>query len=141
MALTAVTGLPGEALAHDAALALGFACLISGALVAYVSAGWGGLARSLPMLLLVGAAMGLVQWLVATSGLWTLGSTSGALAGAVVGVAYVLSPLGRGKVQARSRRGQRVAQLKLGAGGVCDFAAAGFLGQSHRAAGGADGQP
>lgn len=102
VALTAVTGLPGELLAHDAALVLGMACLISGALVAYVSAGWGGLLRSLPMLLLVGGTMGLTQWFVATQGLWTLGSTSGALAGAFVGVAYVLSPLGRSRAKRQS---------------------------------------
>ncbi len=102
VALTAVTGLPGELLAHDAALTLGMACLISGALVAYVSAGWGGLLRSLPMLLLVGGTMGLTQWFVATQGLWTLGSTSGALAGAFVGVAYVLSPLGRSRAKRQS---------------------------------------
>ena len=93
VALMAVTGLPGEALAHEAALILGMACLISGALVAYVSSGWSGLLRSVPMLVAVGAVMGLAQWWMATNGLWTLGSTSGALAGAVVGVAYVLSPL------------------------------------------------
>ena len=99
VALTAVTGLPGEALAHDAALALGMACLVSGALVAYVSAGRSGLIRSLPMLLLVGAVMGLTQWWVATRGLWVLGSTSAALAGAAVGVLYVLSPLHRGQAK------------------------------------------
>ena len=97
VALTAVTGLPGAALAHDAALVLGFACLISGALVAYVSAGISGFLRSIPMLGIVGAAMGLTQWWIATNGIWTLGSTSGALAGAFVGVAFVLSPLHRGK--------------------------------------------
>ena len=102
VALTAVTGLPGEALAHDAALILGMACLISGSLVAYVSAGWSGFLRSIPMLLAVGAAMGLTQWWIATNGIWTLGSTSGALAGAVVGVVYVLSPLHSGKTQDRS---------------------------------------
>ena len=96
VALTAVTGLPGELLAHDAALILGLACLVSGALVAYVSAGWGGLLASIPMLVIVGAAMGCTQWWMATNGLWTLGSTSGALAGAAVGVLYVLSPLHRG---------------------------------------------
>jgi len=96
VALTAVTGLPGEALAHDAALILGFACLISGALVAYVSAGLTGFLRSIPMLLVVGAAMGLTQWWIATNGIWTLGATSGALAGALVGVIYVLSPLHQG---------------------------------------------
>lgn len=99
VALTAVTGLPGEALAHDAALILGMACLISGGLVAYVSAGWQGFIRSIPMLIIVGAVMGITQWWVATNGLWTLGSTSGALAGAVVGVIYVLSPLNPGKAK------------------------------------------
>ena len=102
VALTAVTGLPGEALAHDAALILGLASLISGALVAYVSAGLNGFLRSIPMLLIVGAAMGLTQWWIATNGMWTLGSTSGALAGAVVGVLFVLSPLHSGKTQAGS---------------------------------------
>ena len=99
VALTAVTGLPGETLAHDAALILGFACLISGALVAYVSAGWMGFLRSIPMLLVVGAAMGLTQWWIATNGIWTLGATSGALAGALVGVLYVLSPFHQGSDQ------------------------------------------
>ena len=93
VALTAVTGLAGEALAHDAALILGLAGFFSGGLVAFVSTGWGGFLRSIPMLLIVGAVMGATQWWIATNGMWTLGSTSGALAGAVVGVIYVLSPL------------------------------------------------
>ncbi|MYD09063.1 MAG: L-lactate permease [Chloroflexi bacterium] len=92
VALTAVTGLAGEALAHDAALILGLAGFFSGGLVAFVSAGWGGFLRSLPMLFVVGSVMGLTQWWIAANGMWTLGSTSGALAGAVVGVVYVLSP-------------------------------------------------
>lgn len=99
VALTAVTGLPGEVLAPDAALILGCACLISGALVAYVSAGWDGFIRSIPMLIVVGIVMGVTQYIIATNGMWTLGSTSGALAGAVVGVLYVLSPLNRSKAK------------------------------------------
>ena len=99
VALTAVTGLSGEVLAHDAALVLGLAGFFSGGLVAFVSAGWSGFLRSIPMLLIVGAVMGLTQWWMATNGLWTLGSTSGALAGAVVGVIYVLSPLHAGGAQ------------------------------------------
>ncbi len=106
VALTAVTGLAGEALAHDAALVLGLAGFFSGGLVAFVSAGWGGFLRSLPMLLIVGAVMGLTQWWIATNGMWTLGSTSGALAGAVVGVIFVLSPLHSGKSQAPPAAGR-----------------------------------
>lgn len=114
VALTAVTGVPGEALAHDAALILGFACLISGALVAYASAGWGGFLRSIPMLIVVGAAMGLTQWWVAVNGVWTLGATSGALAGALVGVLYVLSPLHKsGKRRAPAPTDERGRSLVL----------------------------
>ena len=97
VALTAVTGLPGEVLAHDAALVLGLASLTSGALVAYVSAGRDGLLRSIPMLIILGAVMGFTQWWAATNGIWVLGATSAALAGAAAGVLYVLSPLHRGK--------------------------------------------
>ncbi len=114
VALTAVTGLPGETLAHDVALILGLACLISGALVAYVSAGWSGFLRSIPMLGIVGAAMGLTQWWIASNGIWTLGATSGALAGALVGVVYVLSPLHRGSTnRTRSARDDRGRSLVL----------------------------
>ena len=121
VALTAVTGLPGEALAHDASLILGMACLISGALVVYVSAGWSGFLRSIPMLAIVGAVMGLTQWWMASSGMWTLGATSGALAGAAVAVLYVLSPLQRGRAQrapAEEGRGGRSLVLALAAYGI-----------------------
>jgi lactate permease len=93
VALMNVTHLPGEVLAPDAALMLGIVCLISGALVAYVSAGWGGLLRSIPALLIIGGTMGITQYWVVTHGMWVLGSTSGALAGAVVGVLLARSPL------------------------------------------------
>ena len=113
VALTAVTGLPGEALAHDSSLILSLACFISGALVAYVSAGWAGVLRSLPMLLLVGAAMGFTQWWMATQGLWTLGSTSGALAGALVGVLFALSPLHRRSAREQPARDEEPRRIAL----------------------------
>lgn len=113
VALTAVTGLPGEVLAHDSALILGMACLLSGGLVAWVSAGWRGLLRSIPMLVLVGAVMGITQWWMATRGFWTLGSTSGALAGALVGVIYVLSPVHAGDGANRRGSGESRSRTAL----------------------------
>ena len=116
-ALMAVTGLPPGALAHDSAMLLGLSCFFSGGLVAYVSAGIRGLTRVAPMLLLVGSAMGFTQWWMATNGMWMLGSTSGALAGAIVGVAYVLA-LGRGRetpVETQVRRESRSLPLALAA--------------------------
>ncbi len=95
VALMAVTGAPGELFASEAATMLGLAGFLSGGLVVYVSSGWPGVIRSLPVLLWVGAAMGITQWLVAVSGIWTLGATSGALAGLVAMLAFLLSPLNR----------------------------------------------
>ncbi|MEO0561051.1 MAG: L-lactate permease [Chloroflexota bacterium] len=95
VALTAVTGLDGSVFASEAAMMLGAAAFVSGGLVAYVATGWRGLLRGLPFLLVVGAAMAFVQWFVATRGIWTLGATTGALAGAFVGVGMCFTPLYR----------------------------------------------
>lgn len=105
VALMAVTGAPGELFASEAALMLGLAGVFSGGLVVYVSTGWWGLFRTLPLLLVVGAVMGLTQWWVATSGIWTLGATSASLAGIVVLVLILLSPLYRS-----SQSGEGAAQ-------------------------------
>lgn len=96
VALTAVTNLDGSFFAHEAALILGIAGLVSGALVVYVGNGFSGLLRSLPFLIVVGSVMGFVQWWVAVQGMWSLGATSGAMGGAVVGILLVLSPFYKG---------------------------------------------
>lgn len=95
IALMAATGLPGEALAPEAAILLGVACLVSGAIVAYLGSGLRGLLRGLPALLILTAVMGVVQYLVATNGLWTLGATMASLAGLVAGVGLARLPLYR----------------------------------------------
>ncbi|NDJ52702.1 MAG: L-lactate permease [Chloroflexi bacterium] len=85
-ALQATTGVSDRVLAPESALLLGVASLVSGAIVAYVAAGWGGLRRALPALIVLSLVMGGVQYILATNGLWTLGATGGALSGLVVGV-------------------------------------------------------
>lgn len=112
-ALMAVTGLPESALAHDAAVMLGFAGVISGALVAYIATGWRGLLRSIPVLLIVGTTMGVTQWWVATNGMWALGATSGALAGAVVGVLLALSPFYRNQSQEKPKTDENTPSRSL----------------------------
>lgn len=92
VALMAATGLPGKALAPEAALLLGIAAFFSGAIVAYVGSGWKGLLRGLPVLLVMTAVMGTVQYLLATNGLWTLGATGASLVGLVVGVGLTRLP-------------------------------------------------
>ena len=104
VALTAVTGLAGESFGAGRGASPGLGRLLQWRLWSPSSAPAGsGFLRSLPMLLIVGAVMGLTQWWIATNGMWTLGSTSGALAGAVVGVIYVLSPLHSGQISTKRR--------------------------------------
>ena len=97
VALVAVTGSSGEVFAAEAALMLGAASFLSGGLVVYISSGWSGVRRGLPVLAIVGGVMAVTQWAVAVSGLWTLGATSGALAGAAVFVGVLVSPLYNGE--------------------------------------------
>lgn len=96
IALMATTGLPGELLALNSALLLGVACFFSGAVVAYVGAGWRGLLRGLPAVAVLSAVMGTVQYLLATHGLWTLGATGASMAGLATMVGLCRLPMYRG---------------------------------------------
>ncbi len=104
--LMAVTGLPGEVLAPEAAILLGIACLGSGAIVAYVAAGWKGMLRALPGVVILTAIMGTVQYLLATNGMWTIGATGAALTGLAAGVFVARWPLYR-----NARRDEHVAGI------------------------------
>ena len=99
--LIAVTGLPASELAPYSALLLGIASFPSGILVAVIGNGWKSLKRAIPPVLLLSLVMGGVQYLLATNGLWTLGTTGAGLVGLVVGLlllrlpAYKLAGTGR----------------------------------------------
>lgn len=84
--LMAITGLEGEYLAPEAAVLLGLSCLLCGVLVAIIAGGWKGMLRALPFILVLGVIMGVVQYLLATNGVWTLGATGGAMAGLAAAV-------------------------------------------------------
>jgi len=84
-ALMAATDLPGMELAPAAALFLGLAGLGVGVIVAHAAGGWAAVKRLWLPVLTLGLAMSTVQYLVATSGLWTIGALSGGLAGLVAG--------------------------------------------------------
>mgnify|MGYP000995049887 CR=1 FL=1 len=98
--LMAITGLPGEVLAPFTALFLGIACIPSGLLVALIGNGWKGLKRALAPVLVIGLVMGVVQYLLATSGLWTLGATGAGIAGLITGLLWMRLPAYRMKVDA-----------------------------------------
>jgi lactate permease len=82
--LMAVTDLPGELLAPLTAVLMGIACFPSGLLVAWIGAGWAGLKRAFAPVLVIGTVMGVVQYLLATNHLWTLGATGATIAGLLV---------------------------------------------------------
>lgn len=90
--LMAVTNLPGLALAGDAAILLGIACLICGLLVALVAGGWRGMGRNLAFILILSLVMSGVQYGLVTGGLWTLGATGAAMAGMLAGVLLARLP-------------------------------------------------
>lgn len=93
--LLAVTDLPGEMLAADTALLLGFSCYVCGALVAWLAGGWREMLRTLPAVLILGTVMAFSQYLLAVNGLWTLGATGGSLAGLAAGVLVTRLPMYR----------------------------------------------
>lgn len=93
--LLGVTGMDENALAAPTALLLGLAGVLSGALVAHVYAGWRGVQRSLPAVLILGTVMAVGQFLAATNGLWNIGAATGSLVGLAVGLWVVRWPLYR----------------------------------------------
>jgi len=93
--LLAVTNLPGELLAADAAILLGISCYVGGLLVAVVASGWKGLLRGLPAVAILGTVMAGTQYLLATNRLWTVGATGAALAGLAAGILVTRLPFYR----------------------------------------------
>ncbi len=87
--LVNVTGLSGERLAPAAATMLGLLSYASGLMSAHTLEGWRGVRRALPYVLITGTVMGLAQYTLAVSGLWTLGAIGGGLAGLAVSVIWV----------------------------------------------------
>ena len=115
-ALMAASGLPGEILAPPAALFLGLAGVMSGGLVAQVACGWVKTRTLIVPVLILGGVMGVVQYGLASTGLWNIGAFGGGLAGLLV--AY---PLARrfsgqtGQVQPLDHRALLVAVAGYGA--------------------------
>jgi lactate permease len=90
--LIAITGLSADVLAPYTAILLGIASFPAGMLVAIIGNGWKSFKRVLPPVLLLSVVMGTVQYLLATNGLWTLGTTGAGLAGLAVGFTLLRLP-------------------------------------------------
>ena len=90
--MIALSNIPGLLLASYTAGLMGIMAVISGiCLVAYY-AGFKSTLRNLPFVLVIGAVLGGVQYLLATSGMWTVAATGASLAG--LGAAFLWIKLG-----------------------------------------------
>jgi lactate permease len=83
-ALLTTSGLTAEVLSPPAALFLGISCPVIGVMIAHVLGGWPEVRRLLFPVLVWGAVMAIVQYVVVVSGLWNLGSFIGGMAGLLV---------------------------------------------------------
>ena len=89
-ALLNVSGLDASALGQKSAFFLGAACLITGPMVSYASAGWRGVKRLLFPVLCIGFTMGAVQYFtVVVLEMWNLGAFMGGVAGIAVSVGII----------------------------------------------------
>ncbi len=86
IALTGVTGQPAALLAPPTSILLGLAAPVCGALAAHAAAGLRGLWRALPALLVIGAVMAVVQYVMSVVDLWNIASACAGLAGLATGL-------------------------------------------------------
>ncbi|UCF61451.1 MAG: L-lactate permease [Anaerolineaceae bacterium] len=110
-ALIAATGLPGETLAPMSATLLGLAGFGCGFMVAHAADGWGALRRLALPVLLLGTVMGVVQYGLATNGLWNIGGFGGGMVGLAVGI--LITPWYRGERSQGSESGLKRRSVML----------------------------
>jgi lactate permease len=89
-ALQSATNLPWDVLAPPAALLLGMACLACGLAVAHLAEGWRSVRNHFMSILILSAAMGGAQYLLAVSGVWSIAGLGGGMAGLGVGLVLTL---------------------------------------------------
>jgi len=82
-AMIAVTGLEADFLAPWSGIYLGLAAYLCGLFAVHVYGGWKTVRHSLVALLTVGTTMAGTQYLLVTTGMWTLGGFGASLAGMI----------------------------------------------------------
>lgn len=89
-ALIATTGLDSKLIAPSAAIFLGFSCILTGWLVAHAAGGVKNVIKYFFLILAVGTAMALGQYLAALLDLWNIAAFLGAFAGLAVILPFAL---------------------------------------------------
>ena len=106
IALTGATGQAPALLAPPTSILLGLAAPVCGALAAYAAAGLRGLWRALPPLLVIGAVMALVQYVMSVIDLWNIASACAGLAGLATGLLLTRGRRWRGSGNADTARSE-----------------------------------
>jgi lactate permease len=84
--LVATSGLPGSLLAPPSALFLGLIAPLIGLMVAHAAGGWKAVRKLWLEAVILGVAMGLVQYQIAINGFWPIAAFSASLVGLVLGI-------------------------------------------------------
>lgn len=113
IALTGATGRAPALLAPPTSILLGLAAPVCGALAAYAAAGLRGLWRALPPLLVIGAVMALVQYVMSVIDLWNIASACAGLAGLATGLLLTRGRRWRGSGNAATGGQKRGPSLPL----------------------------
>jgi lactate permease len=90
-AIVGVTGVDPQSVASPIALLLGLTCLLAGGAAVWSFGGARAFWRALPLVLLIGAIMGGVQWLMAVLGLYQLAAFTAGFTGMVALILIVRS--------------------------------------------------
>lgn len=93
-ALQSATDFAWQDLAPASAAFLACACLACGLAVAHLAGGWSSIRRHGVRILVMAAAMGGSQYLLATIGLWSIAGLGGSTAGLAAGLLLASSPKG-----------------------------------------------
>jgi lactate permease len=92
-AIVGVTGQNPEDLASPLALMLGVSVFLAGAGCVWSFGGPRALLRSIPVIIIIGALMSVVQWVMAVSGFYSLASFTAGIIGMIVMIVLVRSGL------------------------------------------------
>jgi lactate permease len=112
-ALIAATGKSGAELAPWAGAMLGMCCLSCGAAVLWAAGGPRALRQAMVPLFLIGICMAMVQYVVVTSGFWSLGGLSGGLAGLALSLLLFRIPRYQGSAAQRAAAQSQTATIPL----------------------------
>lgn len=91
--LVGVTGIDANVLAGPVALMLGFTAYLAGTTTVWAYGGYRAAIRATPLVLILGTAMAVTQWAMASLGFYSIASFTGGLVGIALGIILTRLPM------------------------------------------------